>query len=219
MTNFKEERKLLTNQYYDEFLNKFLPVLFKRDLTNKTLEEIKRFKEIANDEDILVRTELSIDSKNIWLAVICKLTHCSFRFGLKYNPVFKDIIEKLTYSNYSGNNEEIKTIIQDLENNYFKYSIHNSKDIKFEGKEYKHLFRILSALQSKIYSTNNSLYNKYRIYSASDWDDFENILLNTSNQVKSEMDENGNLILILENEKFIFSRKEIESKERFFNNG
>lgn len=209
------ERDKLVEIYYNEVLEKFLKPIIEKKVTIHLVTEMSRVIEVADKEDITIKI-ITQPTNVIWISVLCRLSHSSAEFHLSYNDVFPTVINNLSYSDYTGTNNEVKETLNSVDKLFYKftaYKVNNKNELvsSFFGRpKTDYLTWMLTELMyaSDTYSDDDELaYNKYELWNVKHWDSFKTVLDKNPESTKYFIDENGNLIFILNKEKFVLLRE------------
>lgn len=209
------ERDKLVEIYYNEVLEKFLKPIIEKKVTIHLVTEMSRVIEVADKEDITIKI-ITQPTNVIWISVLCRLSHSSAGFHLSYNDVFPTVINNLSYSDYTGTNNEVKETLNSVDKLFYKftaYKVNNKNELvsSFFGRpKTDYLTWMLTKLMyaSDTYSDDDELaYNKYELWNVKHWDSFKTVLDKNPESTKYFIDENGNLIFILNKEKFVLLRE------------
>ena len=209
------ERDKLVEIYYNEVLEKFLKPIIEKKVTIHLVTEMSRVIEVADKEDITIKI-ITQPTNFIWISVLCRLSHSSAEFHLSYNDVFPTVINNLSYSDYTGTNNEVKETLNSVDKSFYKftaYKVNNKNELvsSFFGRpKTEYLTWMLTELMyaSDTYSDDDELaYNKYELWNVKHWDSFKTVLDKNPESTKYFIDENGNLIFILNKEKFVLLRE------------
>lgn len=209
------ERDKLVEIYYNEVLEKFLKPIIEKKVTIHLVTEMSRVIEVADKEDITIKI-ITQPTNVIWISVLCRLSHSSAEFHLSYNDVFPTVINNLSYSDYTGTNNEVKETLNSVDKLFYKftaYKVNNKNELvsSFFGRpKTDYLTWMLTELMyaSDTYSNDDELaYNKYELWNVKHWDSFKTVLDKNPESTKYFIDENGNLIFILNKEKFVLLRE------------
>ena len=209
------ERDKLVEIYYNEVLEKFLKPIIEKKVTIHLVTEMSRVIEVADKEDITIKI-INQPTNVIWISVLCRLSHSSAEFHLSYNDVFPTVINNLSYSDYTGTNNEVKETLNSVDKLFYKftaYKVNNKNELvsSFFGRpKTDYLTWMLTELMyaSDTYSDDDELaYNKYELWNVKHWDSFKTVLDKNPESTKYFIDENGNLIFILNKEKFVLLRE------------
>lgn len=209
------ERDKLVEIYYNEVLEKFLKPIIEKKVTIHLVTEMSRVIEVADKEDITIKI-ITQPTNVIWISVLCRLSHSSAEFHLSYNDVFPTVINNLSYSDYTGTNNEVKETLNSVDKLFYKftaYKVNNKNELvsSFFGRpKTDYLTWMLTKLMyaSDTYSDDDELaYNKYELWNVKHWDSFKTVLDKNPESTKYFIDENGNLIFILNKEKFVLLRE------------
>lgn len=207
--------RILVKIYYNEVLEKFLKPIIEKKVTIHLVTEMSRVIEVADKEDITIKI-ITQPTNVIWISVLCRLSHSSAEFHLSYNDVFPTVINNLSYSDYTGTNNEVKETLNSVDKLFYKftaYKVNNKNELvsSFFGRpKTDYLTWMLTELMyaSDTYSDDDELaYNKYELWNVKHWDSFKTVLDKNPESTKYFIDENGNLIFILNKEKFVLLRE------------
>lgn len=214
------ERDKLVEIYYNEVLEKFLKPIIEKKVTIPLVTEMSRVIEVADKEDITIKI-ITQPTNFIWISVLCRLSHSSAEFHLSYNNVFPTVINNLSYSDYTGTNNEVKETLKSVDKSFYKFTAYKVNDknelvSSFFGRpKTDYLTWMLTELMyaSDTYSDDDELaYNKYELWNVKHWDTLKTLLDENPESTKYFIDENGNLIFILNKEKFILLKEGNEWK-------
>lgn len=209
------ERDKLVEIYYNEVLEKFLKPIIEKKVTIHLVTEMSRVIEVADKEDITIKI-ITQPTNFIWISVLCRLSHSSAEFHLSYNDVFPTVINNLSYSDYTGTNNEVKETLNSVDKSFHKFTAYKVNDKNelvssyFGRPKTDYLTWMLTELMyaSDSYSDDEELaYNKYELWNVKHWDSFKTVLDKNPESTKYFIDENGNLIFILNKEKFVLLRE------------
>lgn len=209
------ERDKLVEIYYNEVLEKFLKPIIEKKVTIHLVTEMSRVIEVADKEDITIKI-ITQPTNFIWISVLCRLSHSSAEFHLSYNDVFPTVINNLSYSDYTGTNNEVKETLNSVDKSFHKFTAYKVNDKNelvssyFGRTKTDYLTWMLTELMyaSDTYSDDEELaYNKYELWNVKHWDSFKTVLDKNPESTKYFIDENGNLIFILNKEKFVLLRE------------
>lgn len=209
------ERDKLVEIYYNEVLEKFLKPIIEKKVTIPLVTEMSRVIEVADKEDITINI-ITQPTDFIWISVLCRLSHSSAEFHLSYNNVFPTVINNLSYSDYTGTNNEVKETLNSVDKSFHKFTAYKVNDKNelvssyFGRPKTDYLTWMLTELMyaSDTYSDDEELaYNKYELWNVKHWDSFKTVLDKNPESTKYFIDENGNLIFILNKEKFVLLRE------------
>ena len=209
------ERDKLVEIYYNEVLEKFLKPIIEKKVTIPLVTEMSRVIEVADKEDITINI-ITQPTDFIWISVLCRLSHSSAEFHLSYNNVFPTVINNLSYSDYTGTNNEVKETLNSVDKSFHKFTAYKVNDKNelvssyFGRSKTDYLTWMLTELMyaSDTYSDYEELaYNKYELWNVKHWDSFKTVLDKNPESTKYFIDENGNLIFILNKEKFVLLRE------------
>lgn len=214
------ERDKLVEIYNNEILEKFLKPIIEKKVTIHLVTEMSRVIEVADKEDITIKI-ITQPTNVIWISVLCRLSHSSAEFHLSYNDVFPTVINNLSYSDYTGTNNEVKETLNSVDESFHKFTAYKVNDKNelvssyFGRPKTDYLTWMLTELMyaSDTYSDDEELaYNKYELWNVKHWDSFKTVLYKNPESTKYFIDENGNLIFILNKEKFVLLREGNEWK-------
>ena len=215
------ERDKLVEIYYNEVLEKFLKQIIEKKMTKTLLNEMNRVIEVADKEDLSIKVITKPDDY-IWINVLCRLSHSSAEFYISYNNVFPTVINDLYFSDYTGTNKEVEEILNSVDKSFYKftaYKVNENNELitSFFGRpKTDYLTWMLTELiyASDTYSDDEELaYNKYELWNVKRWDSLKTVLDENPESTKYFIDEDGNLILILNKEKFVLLKEGNEWKK------
>lgn len=209
------ERDRLVEIYYNEVLEKFLKPIIEKKVTQTLLNEMNRVIEVADKEDLTIKIIAQPDDY-IWINVLCRLSHSSAEFYISYNNVFPTVINNFYCSDYTGTNKEVEEILNSVDKSFYKFTAYKVNDKNelvasyFGRPKTDYLTWMLTELiyASDAYSDDEELaYNKYELWNVKRWDSLKTVLDENSESTKYFIDEDGNLIFILNNEKFVLLKE------------